>query len=351
MHIRHYSSDYFKEMIPSNICRHDNSGYLDVEFTQMVDEIGFGKVSWTKSKRYDNNLENISIVISNAQESCDELKSFVNAFENVFKIRCQANVYGSPSYSSAFPVHFDWMDVFILQMEGSKVWTLYEPIIMYPRPSMRFAITNTTQLRILDTVKLTTGDVLYIPSGIIHQAKATNSFSCHVTIGLETTELGSWESLLIDFILKRLDNDGLVETSNEIVSMIQTNIVDGIVWGHIFLMIILQVGTQINHYRKAVPFLTYSKDKLLNEFENIIHTLQNYGNLTRCFEISTQTFLLFHDSLRETFLLHKELFVSTLFHHEMFEKIGQIKNYLHVHSEFILDQFHDVLINHFSRVL
>ena len=50
------------------------------------------------------------------------------------------------------------------------------------------------------------GDFLYIPSGVIHQAIGAGEPgdlpSLHVTIGVESATLGTWEALLLDLVAR-----------------------------------------------------------------------------------------------------------------------------------------------------
>lgn len=87
---------------------------------------------------------------------------------------CQANAYLTPPGSQGFAVHSDTHDVFVFQTAGSKDWEVHtddgvEAITMVP------------------------GLCLYLPTGTPHAARARETVSLHVTIGINQL---TWRGLL-----------------------------------------------------------------------------------------------------------------------------------------------------------
>jgi ribosomal protein L16 Arg81 hydroxylase len=103
----------------------------------------------------------------------------------------QANAYITPPTNRGFDAHYDVHDVFILQVAGQKRWIVHEPVHHHPLPSQpwtkhRAAIAErVTGKPVIDTV-LSEGDALYLPRGWVHSAKALESTSIHLTIGVST---------------------------------------------------------------------------------------------------------------------------------------------------------------------
>ncbi|BAY45249.1 putative cupin 4 family protein [Scytonema sp. HK-05] len=96
------------------------------------------------------------------------------------------NLYMSPKNSQGFAAHFDSHDVFILQVEGSKNWRIYDSPITLPLPS-----DHKYQERFRNELKspvaefcLNAGDLLYIPRGYIHEVFTSDSSSIHLTVGI-----------------------------------------------------------------------------------------------------------------------------------------------------------------------
>lgn len=97
--------------------------------------------------------------------------------------RVQANAYLSPPDAEGFDLHYDTHDVFVLQVEGTKQWSVHAPADELPHrrrstsPCPAFG----------DEVwagELTPGDCLYLPRGFGHRARTSDQASLHLTIGV-----------------------------------------------------------------------------------------------------------------------------------------------------------------------
>ncbi|MFC8226401.1 cupin domain-containing protein [Streptomyces sp. NPDC057287] len=105
----------------------------------------------------------------------------------------QANAYVTPPQNRGFDAHYDVHDVFVLQIEGTKRWIVHEPVLPDPLRDQpwtdhRSAVADraTHDRPHLDTV-LHPGDVLYLPRGWLHAARAQGQVSIHLTLGVHTT--------------------------------------------------------------------------------------------------------------------------------------------------------------------
>jgi lysine-specific demethylase/histidyl-hydroxylase NO66 len=106
-----------------------------------------------------------------------------------FAAKIGANAYCSFGGVRAFATHFDLHDVFAVQVEGEKVWRLYEnradAPVGFPVPDDRlpdwFA---RTRGRPMVDVHMKPGDVLYLPRGWYHDALAEPGASLHVTYSI-----------------------------------------------------------------------------------------------------------------------------------------------------------------------
>ena len=100
----------------------------------------------------------------------------------------QINAYLSPAAARGLEVHFDYHDVFVVQLEGTKRWRVWSPTETsrdpiggkhtVPRPKL-----EDLDDPLLDLV-LEPGDVLYLPRGHPHVAETTDQASSHLTVGL-----------------------------------------------------------------------------------------------------------------------------------------------------------------------
>eukprot|EP00475_Leptophrys_vorax_P031505 TRINITY_DN47712_c0_g2_i1.p1 TRINITY_DN47712_c0_g2~~TRINITY_DN47712_c0_g2_i1.p1 ORF type:complete len:513 (-),score=115.24 TRINITY_DN47712_c0_g2_i1:739-2277(-) len=120
-----------------------------------------------------------------------------------FGFRTNINMYFTPANSHAFEPHFDWMESIVLQLQGSKKWTIHqyspESSVKIPFPSQKFKPTNTSLGPVETEVLMNPGDVLYFPRGFVHQATTAglNDNSMHLTIGIEIDPLFTWTGLVI----------------------------------------------------------------------------------------------------------------------------------------------------------
>lgn len=151
-------------------------------------------------------VQGYSLVVNHLEDKWHGTAQLALVFEEELGYRTSTNCYFTPARSQAFESHFDWMDAFVLQVEGSKRWRLYDALVDQPRPDMQFKpMTLEVGEPFIDFV-LEAGDLLYLPSGLIHEAltemeDGSGSSSLHLTVGVETTVIGSWESLLLEVLV------------------------------------------------------------------------------------------------------------------------------------------------------
>jgi len=105
-------------------------------------------------------------------------------------LNCQisTNAYFSAGRdASAFDVHFDEQDVFILQLEGEKEWRLWDRARVV-NPIAGFQADDEQEPPDLPAdavVRMTEGDVLYVPRGTWHWPRSLdNQPSLHLTLTL-----------------------------------------------------------------------------------------------------------------------------------------------------------------------
>jgi hypothetical protein len=101
----------------------------------------------------------------------------------------QINAYITPPENQGFAAHYDTHDVFVLQVAGSKRWTIHQGVIDDPLPTQTWeqrkpqVAARATEEPLIDTV-LQPGDALYLPRGFLHSAVAQGEVSIHLTVGV-----------------------------------------------------------------------------------------------------------------------------------------------------------------------
>ncbi|MBA8792584.1 hypothetical protein FHX74_000178 [Friedmanniella endophytica] len=101
----------------------------------------------------------------------------------------QANAYVTPPQNQGFDDHYDVHDVFVLQIDGEKEWTIHAPVLdaplrTQPWTDRRSDVRAEAAREPLIHTVLRPGDCLYLPRGYLHAAKALGGVSTHLTIGV-----------------------------------------------------------------------------------------------------------------------------------------------------------------------
>lgn len=120
---------------------------------------------------YQRFFEGATIVLEGIHRLWEPLARFCRAVELELGHHLQVNAYVTPPGSQGFDVHRDDHDVFVMQVWGSKRWTVFD--------------------RVDDDVVLIEQDIpkassLYIPKGFPHAAATTDRISAHLTVGILT---------------------------------------------------------------------------------------------------------------------------------------------------------------------
>lgn len=105
----------------------------------------------------------------------------------------QANAYITPPGNRGFDPHHDTHDVFVLQIDGSKLWHIFEPALVLPLNSQPSSDLAKKQPLVPEgaepvlSVVLEPGDALYLPRGYVHSAETNDDRSIHLTVGVLAT--------------------------------------------------------------------------------------------------------------------------------------------------------------------
>lgn len=125
-----------------------------------------------------------TISLRHLHESMPELAALCRTVEKVFSSHFQTNIYLSPPNAQGFPTHFDSHDVFVLQVAGSKIWTLNDTLIELPLHAQGFEKDKHIPGPATRELTIRAGDLFYCPRGLFHSARSTDEPSLHITLGL-----------------------------------------------------------------------------------------------------------------------------------------------------------------------
>ncbi len=143
---------------------------------------------------YESFAKGYSVVLNHLEDSWPPVRPLVKEVGRVFCADVGVNVYLTPKGSRTFPVHVDDHDVFILQVEGEKTWNVHELKVLPVNQShltfgkdVAFSAewgVDRVQTPLLAELRLTAGEVLYVPRGMPHCAVARDATSLHLTISI-----------------------------------------------------------------------------------------------------------------------------------------------------------------------
>ena len=138
-----------------------------------------------------------SLVVSQFHELHPPLAAFCRGLEKAFLHATQSNIYLTPPGAQGFRPHYDTHDVLVLQVEGRKVWRVWDGTPV-ERPTRATPWENRYRSDgEPNRVEMTPGDLLYIPRGVMHDASTAEGHSLHATIGFLEP---SWGNVLAGVI-------------------------------------------------------------------------------------------------------------------------------------------------------
>jgi len=124
-----------------------------------------------------------TVVLQGLHRYWPPLTRLVRELELALGHPCQANAYLTPPRSQGFAVHSDSHDVFVFQTHGTKHWQVH-------------------QSEGVREVTMQPGTSMYLPTGTPHAARAHDTASLHVTVGINQV---TWRTLLSRMVGDLLD--------------------------------------------------------------------------------------------------------------------------------------------------
>ncbi len=126
-----------------------------------------------------------TIVVDGVERYVRAIASLSHSIEVELNFPIQVNAYITPPGSQGLVPHYDDHDVLILQIQGSKIWHLYDGADVVPHQLRRDdKAVATDGLPLPTDLHLEVGDVLYLPPGRVHAAETNSEPSIHLTVGI-----------------------------------------------------------------------------------------------------------------------------------------------------------------------
>jgi lysine-specific demethylase/histidyl-hydroxylase NO66 len=137
--------------------------------------------------------EGYTLVVNAVHKPWQPIARFAAALEESLHHPVSVNLYFTPPGSQGFLPHYDVMDGFILQLEGTKAWQVREPVVELPLPDEQRAVSERELPPVVLEGELVPGSVLYMPRGFVHAARTSTTSSLHLTVGVQVV---TWLDLL-----------------------------------------------------------------------------------------------------------------------------------------------------------
>jgi hypothetical protein len=144
-------------------------------------------------------LQNYTFVANTVPKRWPVVRELCAQMQAVTGLRVGGNLYVTPmSAPSGFDPHWDGHGVLVMQLEGSKQWTLFDGVhgpSLLPRPPMQKVVTA-AELGASRDVVLHPGTVMFLPTGKIHKAKPVRVSPCGFDLDLLHTPSGLYHLII-----------------------------------------------------------------------------------------------------------------------------------------------------------
>ena len=137
-----------------------------------------------------------TVIFNQLQKRVPALAQLCVSLGRRFSSRVQTNVYLTPPEAQGFAPHWDTHDVFVLQVSGTKRWTIYDSKVRLPLRGQKFA-RGTPPGAVSQELELEPGSALYMPRGLMHSARSTGEASLHITLGITAF---TWAEFLVECV-------------------------------------------------------------------------------------------------------------------------------------------------------
>lgn len=145
-----------------------------------------------------NFQQGATIVLPQLHQVDPTLAGFTRSIESLLSCHVQTNIYLTPPEAQGFKTHYDDHDVFVLQVEGSKSWRLYNTPVQNPYRGEGFQPGAHEIGEPVQEFVLHAGECAYVPRGLMHDASTHgHDVSLHITVGLIVK---TWADLMLEVV-------------------------------------------------------------------------------------------------------------------------------------------------------
>ncbi len=205
LHIRRKASPYYAELLSADdldtVLGTHAASHRDIKLVRGDGDVApreyandAGRVQPLEVARHFD--DGATVVFNQLHTRVPALARLCVALGRRFSSRVQTNVYLTPPGAQGFAPHWDTHDVFVLQISGTKRWSIYDTRVRLPLRGQRFE-PGTPPGEVSDEFELGPGSAVYLPRGLMHAARSTDQPSLHVTLGLTAF---TWTEFLVESV-------------------------------------------------------------------------------------------------------------------------------------------------------
>ena len=205
VHIRREASRYYAELLSATdldvVLGTHSVSHPDIKLVRGDGDVAPGEYTndagriqpLEVARHFD---EGATVIFNQLHKRVPALARLCVALGRRFSSRVQTNVYLTPPEAQGFAPHWDTHDVFVLQISGTKQWSIYDTKVSLPLRGQRFE-RGTPPGDLSDEFELGPGSAVYLPRGLMHSARSTGEASLHVTLGLTAF---TWAEFLVESV-------------------------------------------------------------------------------------------------------------------------------------------------------
>ena len=205
LHVRRRASAYYAELLSTTdldvVLGTHAASHRDIKLVRGASDVApreyandAGRVQPLEVARHFD--AGATVIFNQLHTRVPALARLCVALGRRFSSRIQTNVYLTPPDAQGFAPHWDTHDVFVLQISGTKRWSIYDTQVRLPLRGQRYE-PGTPPGDVSDEFELGPGSAVYLPRGLMHSARSTDRPSLHVTLGLTAF---TWAEFLVESV-------------------------------------------------------------------------------------------------------------------------------------------------------